>query len=124
MYGGTVYAYRHYRSPPPDRFKAYTLEGASAKEAIVIQRAWLVTNTHFRQLMGFGFGYDTTYPEDPKTAIAFPLWVPLVVGLILPLYRLHKWRQKRSRRRTGLCVGCGYDLRATPERCPECGLTP
>jgi hypothetical protein len=38
--------------------------------------------------------------------------------------RVVQARMSSWRRRVGLCPACGYDLRATPGRCPECGVVP
>ncbi|MDQ1700347.1 MAG: hypothetical protein QOG34_2210 [Frankiaceae bacterium] len=49
-------------------------------------------------------------------------WLP---GLaLLPALRVAVWgRRQIVRRRAGIgrCEGCRYDMRATPDRCPECG---
>jgi hypothetical protein len=57
----------------------------------------------------------------PQSRLAFPHWALLAVTLPLPATRLVRLGIKRSRARAGRCRMCGYDLRATPDRCPECG---
>jgi hypothetical protein len=50
-----------------------------------------------------------------------PFWFLAAVFLALPATWALGLIRTRRRSRENHCGGCGYDLRATPERCPECG---
>ncbi len=55
------------------------------------------------------------------TAWSIPHWFAIhICAAQLVLCAIGENRRRR-RSWVGLCRGCGYDLRATPERCPECG---
>ena len=51
-------------------------------------------------------------------------WVLPPIFLLPPvLWGLARWRRRRKAWRAGLCLTCGYDLRAhgPGQNCPECG---
>lgn len=53
--------------------------------------------------------------------LAVPLWFIVLLLQIPTLFCLRAWRRERRLIRNNCCPACGYDLRASPDRCPECG---
>ena len=74
-----------------------------------------------------GFRYVIhAYGYDRGMDVLFPYWTVFVLTAFAPVI----WGAGMVRRRfkalhiaRGECSSCGYDLRATPDRCPECGTT-
>jgi hypothetical protein len=85
---------------------------------------------------GYGFSKAWGYTSTTKTIApgknvllggetihiyAVPDWT-LILGCIMAIVITRiPGRRARLRASRGLCRHCGYDLRATPQRCPECG---
>jgi hypothetical protein len=56
--------------------------------------------------------------------VIIPYWAVVLATAIPPALILPRKVRGQSRRRRGRCVCCGYNLGATPDRCPECGAIP
>jgi hypothetical protein len=75
---------------------------------------------------GFAVSRETFFSSGARMYDGWLLGVPvpavLAAAAILPV----AWGTRRYRKRSaaGHCATCGYDLRATPDRCPECGAIP
>ncbi len=68
-----------------------------------------------------GLGMGTIPATGRRWQIEMPIWPFIALTAILPSLWLWKAVKRRRMAGPGLCPGCGYDLRASAERCPECG---
>jgi hypothetical protein len=73
-----------------------------------------------------GFGVFRYGPRDTRGLAGYhfvgaPFWLLIVASGIPPGVWIVRRLARRRSRRAGLCPACGYDLRTTPDRCPECG---
>ena len=100
--------------------------------AVVVAR-WVNSSAPAVHITEVGPGGMRQYFVTPQTHFAagpvqVPYWVGVAATLLFPACRLGllmtSQLRGRQRQRMGLCPRCGYDLRATPGRCPECGTIP
>ena len=62
--------------------------------------------------------------ERKTRSIAAPYWFLFFLTGSLSASRVFSYLRRRRHQRLGRCPNCSYDLRATPDRCPECGTIP
>jgi hypothetical protein len=77
---------------------------------------------------GWHFQWESGWSRDPGKphgGVSFSLW-PVALLLAVPALRAAlRWflfGLVKERHAAGLCLSCGYDLRASSDRCPECGV--
>ena len=77
----------------------------------------LCTSMRFAYTSSVGINWRYRQLIVPYDAVA-------VCFAIVPAVWVWRFSRRAKSIRAGFCAICGYDLRATPERCPECGAIP
>lgn len=75
-------------------------------------------------IAGFDYDHDLIYTAAGKVeiyGIVAPYWALMLVAGAMPVLWIRRWRRRTRFVGEYACMGCGYDLRESNERCPECG---
>ena len=121
--------------PPVAGFRYAADIGTYGRLAILCEGYTAAATTfapHHAQEGALGFGKSryrgrfvvgpglTRYAAEAR-AYFVPYWALLLLAASAPWVVARRRYRVYRRSRRGECIACGYDLRATPGRCPECG---
>jgi hypothetical protein len=105
---------------PPPADAAAVAAAAAARQARNVASANAMPGAHLLN-RGF-FGFVSFRAPSGFVVDIVPLWALLLALGVYQTWWLNNCYGRFVRRtRSGTCIECGYDLRASTERCPECG---
>ena len=118
----------HWFAPPGWKIRVFCAPTPELPVGLDVKEALLLSRT--ARLGGFqwGEGLENSSPDiigyrktEQTYAVIAPGWFVLLVGTVPIVVAWRRVRRRQLRQQDGCCLVCGYDLRATPDRCPECG---
>ena len=110
-------------SPLPEDYETWSVwrrDRTFDPDTVTIKTGWRAWRAD-RSLILWRPTFINDWPN--KASVILPFWIPTLLFGVWPVWLLLPFHRRRKRKKLGLCVKCGYDLRASKDRCPECGLS-